>query len=466
MASLCMNSLPLPPSSHSKKLALTEASSSSNGSIAAAATASKPIVVSGNPPTFVSAPGRRIVAVGDLHGDLDQARCALAMAGVLSSDGLDLWTGGESVLIQLGDVLDRGEDELAILSLLRSLDMQAKAEGGAVFQVNGNHETMNVEGDFRYVDSGGFDECSDFLEYLNDYENDWEEAFVGWVGMSERWKEDRRLSRNYWGPLNLVKEHTCFLMNTMFDAKLLITNSFNLQALRGKEEFSFSYAEHLRIISDDFSEILGQRQKGVIARSVLFRPGGPMACELARHGVVLKVNDWVFCHGGLLPHHVAYGLERMNNEVSLWMKGLSECGNNPKIPFIATRGYDSVVWNRLYSRDISDLEDYQISQQINAVLQDTLRAVGAKAMVVGHTPQFAGANCEYNCSIWRIDVGMSSGVLNSRPEDIQAALSPSIGFTTPSIALHYLHQKEKCPRPLGYKVQASFGNQICYTKRA
>lgn len=92
-------------------------------------------------------------------------------------------------------------------------------------------------------------------------------------------------------------------MNTMFDAKLLITNSFNLQALRGKEEFSFSYAEHLRIISDDFSEILGQRQKGVIARSVLFRPGGPMACELARHGVVLKVNDWVFCHGGLLPHH-------------------------------------------------------------------------------------------------------------------------------------------------------------------
>lgn len=72
-------------------------------------------------------------------------------------------------------------------------------------QVNGNHETMNVEGDFRYVDSGGFDECSDFLEYLNDYKNDWEEAFVGWVGMSERWKEDRRLSRNYWGPLNLVK---------------------------------------------------------------------------------------------------------------------------------------------------------------------------------------------------------------------------------------------------------------------
>lgn len=35
--------------------------------------------------------------VGDLHGDLAQARCALETAGVLSSDGQDLWTGGETV---------------------------------------------------------------------------------------------------------------------------------------------------------------------------------------------------------------------------------------------------------------------------------------------------------------------------------------------------------------------------------
>lgn len=35
--------------------------------------------------------------VGDLHGDLYKARWALNMAGVLSSDGQDLWTGGETV---------------------------------------------------------------------------------------------------------------------------------------------------------------------------------------------------------------------------------------------------------------------------------------------------------------------------------------------------------------------------------
>ncbi|KAM3692151.1 hypothetical protein ACB098_08G065500 [Castanea mollissima] len=362
MASLCLTPLPPPPPSQPRKLLEPNSSSSSSSS---SSLNLKPIVVNGNPPTFVSAPGRRIVAVGDLHGDLDQARCALEMAGVLSSDGEDLWTGGETVLIQLGDILDRGDDEIAILSLLRSLDIQAKAEGGAVFQVNGNHETMNVEGDFRYVESGAFDECIDFLEYLDECTNDWEEAFVGWIGVSGRWKKERKMSQNYWGPLNLVK-----------------------------------------------------RQKGMIARSMLLRPGGPLACELAQHAVVLKVNDWVFCHGGLLPHHVAYGIERMNGEVSHWMRGLSESGDSPQIPFMATRGYDSVVWNRLFSRDVSDLEDYQINQ-IHSILEETLQAVGATAMVVGHTPQTLGVNCKYNCSIWRIDVGMSSGVLNSRPEVLE-----------------------------------------------
>jgi len=56
------------------------------------------ITVAGDPPTVVSAPGRRIVAIGDAHGDLSQTRAALVLAGVLSaeSDG-HVWTGGRTV---------------------------------------------------------------------------------------------------------------------------------------------------------------------------------------------------------------------------------------------------------------------------------------------------------------------------------------------------------------------------------
>lgn len=65
---------------------------------------------------------------------------------------------------------------------------------------------------------------------------------------------------------------------------------------------------------------------------------------------------------------VAYGIERMNREVSHWMRGLTENDNDRPIPFIATRGYDSVVWNRLYSRDVSDFVDYQNNQVIILII--------------------------------------------------------------------------------------------------
>lgn len=61
MASLCLNSLSLPPPR--KVVVETSSSSSPTPSIGyRKGEALKPIVVSGNPPTFVSAPGRRIVA--------------------------------------------------------------------------------------------------------------------------------------------------------------------------------------------------------------------------------------------------------------------------------------------------------------------------------------------------------------------------------------------------------------------
>lgn len=62
-----------------------------------------------------------------------------------------------------------------------------------------------MEGDFRYVDSGAFDECVDFLEYLEYCDHNWEEAFGGWFGVSNRWREHRQASQNNWGPWNLVK---------------------------------------------------------------------------------------------------------------------------------------------------------------------------------------------------------------------------------------------------------------------
>ena len=59
-------------------------------------------------------------AVGDIHGDLQKALACLEMAGVLAEDGGHIkWVGGDTVVVQLGDVLDRGDCEIGELSAAR-----------------------------------------------------------------------------------------------------------------------------------------------------------------------------------------------------------------------------------------------------------------------------------------------------------------------------------------------------------
>ncbi|GIL99903.1 hypothetical protein Vretimale_4949 [Volvox reticuliferus] len=58
------------------------------------------------------------------------------------------WAGGDAVLIQLGDVVDRGPDSLALLRRVEGLKIQARAVGGDVVMLLGNHELMNIYYDF------------------------------------------------------------------------------------------------------------------------------------------------------------------------------------------------------------------------------------------------------------------------------------------------------------------------------
>jgi hypothetical protein len=89
----------------------------------------------------------RVVAIGDIHGAIDEFRGILKTAGLADDSGR--WSGGNAVLMQTGDYMDRGSGTRAVLDLLMALEQQAKDAGGRVSAVLGNHEVMNLIGDTR-----------------------------------------------------------------------------------------------------------------------------------------------------------------------------------------------------------------------------------------------------------------------------------------------------------------------------
>ena len=91
----------------------------------------------------------RIVAVGDVHGSYDGLVGILRTAGII--DARARWSGGRAILVQTGDVVDRGPDSRKALDLLRRLESEAMRAGGRVYPLLGNHEFMRMVWDWRYV---------------------------------------------------------------------------------------------------------------------------------------------------------------------------------------------------------------------------------------------------------------------------------------------------------------------------
>jgi hypothetical protein len=79
-----------------------------------------------------------VLAIGDVHGDYDRLAKLLAAARVIDKE--KHWSGGRSVVVFTGDLVDKGPKGPAVLGLLHALQGQAARSGGRVVVLMGNHE--------------------------------------------------------------------------------------------------------------------------------------------------------------------------------------------------------------------------------------------------------------------------------------------------------------------------------------
>ena len=127
-------------------------------------------------------PVKRIIVMGDIHGDWSIMIKMLKLANVID-DKLQ-WIGGDTVVVQVGDQIDRcrnlpcnnqnatQDDEgndWKILQFFTDLHKLAELMGGAVYSLMGNHELMNTQGDMRYVSYKGMQELN---KYQTEYKID------------------------------------------------------------------------------------------------------------------------------------------------------------------------------------------------------------------------------------------------------------------------------------------------------
>ena len=109
-------------------------------------------------------PPEKILVLSDIEGDFENFRGLLIANHVI--DNLYRWTFSKGHLVICGDLFDRGNDVAAELWLLYRLEDEAKKAGGYVHTILGNHDVMNLSGDWRYVQQKYFDHAKSMgLDY-------------------------------------------------------------------------------------------------------------------------------------------------------------------------------------------------------------------------------------------------------------------------------------------------------------
>lgn len=299
-------------------------------------------------------PPERIVAVGDLHGDHDVWLAIARAAGLIDARGQ--WSGGKTVLVQTGDIVDRAPDSLKIIRDLMRLEREASRAGGRVVVLVGNHEAMMVTGDLRYVDPG---------EYA---------AFA-----------DKRSARR---------------RSDFYDGRRVAIEAFYKQ-----KDATLSP----KAIRDRW---LAATPLGQIEHQAAWHPAGELGRWIVAKPAVAKIGDSLFVHGGISVAYAAVPIDEINRRVAaalvardtapgsiindplgpLWYRGLAGMTAEPPAAPVAKGGTATVPAPLL-----------SIDQQLDQLLA----ATRARRIVIGHTPLMSGVAVTHGGRLVRIDSGNS-----------------------------------------------------------
>ncbi len=289
----------------------------------------------------------RIVAVGDLHGDFGVWRDIASAAGLVGQGGH--WTGGRTILVQVGDMVDREPGSLKIVRDLMRLQKEAAKQGGQVIVLTGNHEAMNVTGDLRYVVP------ADFAAY--------------------------------------ARRDSAELRDRLYEAK-----KADIEAQYRAKDPKMTTAA----IRDAWMKAT---PLGWVEQRLAWSPTGEIGRWVIANPAVARVSANLFVHGGLSAEYSRLSLDEINRQAASALKAVDRSSES-----IVNAPLGPLWYRGLVTRDPRVTQIPQggpprpaVEQELAAVLQ----AYGASRIVIGHTPNLAGIQILYGGRLVTIDTGNS-----------------------------------------------------------
>jgi hypothetical protein len=121
----------------------------------------------------------RIIIIGDIHGDIKRFKSILIDSKIINNNFEWIAEPPNTIIVQLGDQIDslnrNSQEEWEILNdyemiyFTEHLNNIARVKGGFCISLIGNHELMNIIGDFAYVSKNSI---------CNKNENNYEECII------------------------------------------------------------------------------------------------------------------------------------------------------------------------------------------------------------------------------------------------------------------------------------------------
>lgn len=308
-------------------------------------------------PSPAVAESRRIIAVGDLHGDWAAWQAIARAAGLLDPE--NRWSGGKTVLVQMGDIVDRGPDSLKIIEHLQQLQREAPRSGGKVIVLIGNHEAMMMTGDLRYVHPG---------EY---------------AAFKNRSSEQTR-------------------------AKAFQDNRLGIEAAYRRDRPAMT--------SDAIREAwFAATPLGQVEHQSAWHPQGRLGRWTLSNPAVVKLGSSLFVHGGLSAEMAALGVDEVNRRVHSALRAQAveptAIINDPLGP-LWYRGHilrdpETASSPAPAATGLPPPPPIPPRPSITEELDLVLRLTGTRRVVVGHTPSPRGIIVDHGGKLVRTDSAIS-----------------------------------------------------------